>query len=71
MSKAAVKRKRQNYADWIFIISHSALNENWKEVYELMLGEKLETKTYKERTPEELALLFEQALGGVKGMVKK
>jgi len=71
MTQAAVKRKRQNYADLIYIISHSVFNENWKEVYELMLDEKLESKPHKEKSPEEIAFLFAQALGGVKGMVKK
>jgi hypothetical protein len=70
MVQAATKRKRQNYADWIYLISHSALNENWKEVYDLMLGEKKE-KVKKEKTPEEIAILFGQALGGARGMVKK
>ena len=68
MVQAATKRKRQTYADYIFLISHSVLNENWKEVYELMLDEKFESKPYKEKTPEEIAFLLAQALGGVKGM---
>jgi len=70
MVQAATKRKRQTYADYIFLISHSVLNENWKEVYDLMLGEKRE-KPKKEKTPEEIAILFGQALGGARGMVKK
>lgn len=70
MVQAATKRKRQTYADYIFLISHSVLNENWKEAYDLMLGEKNE-KVKKEKTPEEIAFLFGQALGGAKGMVKK
>lgn len=69
MVLAATKRKRQTYADYIYLISHSVLNENWKEIYDLMLGEKKEPK--KEKTPEEIAFLFGQALGGIKGMVKK
>lgn len=69
MVQAATKRKRQTYADWIYLISHSVLNENWKEAYNLMLGEKIE-KPKKERTPEEIAFLFGQALSGIKGMEK-
>ncbi|OPZ23999.1 MAG: hypothetical protein BWZ03_00324 [bacterium ADurb.BinA186] len=33
-----------------------------------MLDEKFESKPYKEKTPEEIAFLLAQALGGVKGM---
>ena len=70
--KAANKRKRQDLADLIFVMSHSVMNENWKEVYELMLGEKLpESKPQKEKTPEQIVALFTQALGGAKGMVKR
>jgi len=72
MVQAANRRKRQDYADLIFIISHSVLNENWKEAYELMLGEKIsESKPQKEKTPEQIVALFAQALGGAKGMVKR
>jgi len=42
MVQAATKRKCQAYADWIFILSHSVLNENWEKVYKAMLGEKVE-----------------------------
>ena len=70
MVLAATKRKRQTYADYIYLISHSVLNENWKEVYDLMLGEKRE-KPKKEKTPEEITFLFGQALGGMKGMEQR
>jgi len=71
MVQAATKRKRQTYADYIFLISHSVLNENWKEVYDVMLGEKVEKKNKREKTPEEIAFLFGQALGGMKGMEQR
>jgi phage terminase large subunit-like protein len=44
MVEAAAKRKKQNYADLLFIMANSVLNDKWKEVYDAMIGEKKQSE---------------------------
>lgn len=69
MIVAANKRKRNHYADLVYILSHSILNENWKPFYEQILGEKI-NESQNELTTEQRITLLEQAFGSVTGMRK-